>query len=381
MSPGPGRVHPRRTKHGALPEHQRSRADRRPADGRPGYHGRDGGLVLLSPVRLAQRLRLAAGRGQGRLLPDHAGPGRFRLPAAVLPGHRHPDHPVHDPGRGWRGDRLHAGGRGPGHQPPPAGPAGPGGARHDAVRGRHQAALRLRPPAAQAGDHRRGRPVPHRPAGADPAHGGRPRHPARRPGRRAGAGRRGLAHAPDPEGGRERRDGAGVHGRPAAAAAGRHPGDPVHRDRRLLARLAAQVHLHRPVAGDGHPLGDDAQADDLRADRGAGGRAHRRAARAGRRGTQLGLPLHLDPGRLVLGLRPARPGLCGGGGRVRHVGPRPAGRAQGQQRRLPAAHHVPGGRVVGSHRGDPGPLGGLARLAPGPHRQRRLRPAPAGHLR
>ena len=47
----------------------------------------------------------------------------------------------------------------------------------------------------------------------------------------------------------------------------------------------------------------------------------------------------------------------------------------------PAADHVPGGRLLRPHRGDPRPPGGLARLAAGPDRQRRGRPAPAGHLR
>ena len=54
------------------------------------------------------------------------------------------------------------------------------------------------------------------------------------------------------------------------------------------------------------PLGDHPEADDLRPDRRAGRRADRGAARAGRRRAQLGLPLHLGPGRLVLGLRAAR---------------------------------------------------------------------------
>ena len=51
------------------------------------------------------------------------------------------------------------------------------------------------------------------------------------------------------------------------------------------------------------------------------------AARAGRRGAQLGLPLHLDPGRLVLHLRAAGPGLRGGGGRVRRLAQGPGARA------------------------------------------------------
>ena len=43
-------------------------------------------------------------------------------------------------------------------EPAPAGPAAAGGPRHDAVRDRHQAAVRLRPPGAHAGDSpRKGR--------------------------------------------------------------------------------------------------------------------------------------------------------------------------------------------------------------------------------
>ena len=52
------------------------------------------------------------------------------------------------------------------------------------------------------------------------------------------------------------------------------------RDRRVLARLAAQVHLHRALAGDGDPLGDDPQADDVRPVRGAGRRPHRPGCRS-----------------------------------------------------------------------------------------------------
>ena len=46
-------------------------------------------------------------------------------------------------------------------------------------------------------------------------------------------------------------------------------------------------------------------------------RAHGRAARADRRRTQLGLPVHLDPGRLLLDPRAARAGLHRGGPCVR----------------------------------------------------------------
>ena len=58
-------------------------------------------------------------------------------------------------------------------------------------------------------------------------------------------------------------------------------------------------------------------------------------------------------------------------------------RAAGAGRRgLGAAEdHVPGRRLLGSERGDPGPPGGLCRVQAGADRQRRRRPAPARHLR
>ena len=78
----------------------------------------------------------------------------------------------------------------------------------------------------------------------------------------------------------------------------------------------------------------------------AGGRAHRRAARAGGRGAELGLPLHLGAGRVLLRPRPAaawvsptRPLQFAGWLRDR-VSER-AG-----ERRRPAEHHVPGRRLL-----------------------------------
>ena len=43
---------------------------------------------------------------------------------------------------------------------------------------------------------------------------------------------------------------------------------------------------------------------------------------------------------------------------LRRVGPGPAGRARERQRRRPAGHHVPRGRLLRPDRGDPRPLGG-----------------------
>jgi len=67
---------------------------------------------------------------------------------------------------------------------------------------------------------------------------------------------------------------------PADPPGGTRPAD--RGDREVLAGLGGAVDLPGPLAGDCVPLGHQAQADDLRAHRGAGGRAHRRAARADR---------------------------------------------------------------------------------------------------
>ena len=141
-----------------------------------------------------------------------------------------------------------------------------------------------------------------------------------------------------------------------------------------------RVELHRPVAGDGQPVGYHAEAADLRADRRAGCRAHHRAPRADRRGAELGLPLHLDPGRVVLHLRAAGPGVRGRSRGVRRLAARPRRRA-GRERLRPAEDHVPGRRHLGPGGGEPGSLRGLARVPAGADRQRRGRPAAAGHLR
>ena len=91
----------------------------------------------------------------------------------------------------------------------------------------------------------------------------------------------------------------------------------VPRDRGVLAALARAEHLPGPLARGGRTFGHHAQADDLRPIGRPRRRPDRRAARAGRRLPQLGLPLHLGARRLVLGRRAARPGLHRRGGRLR----------------------------------------------------------------
>ena len=97
----------------------------------------------------------------------------------------------------------------------------------------------------------------------------------------------------------------------------------------LLAALARAVALQRPLARDGPPLGAHAEAADLRPDRRDRRRADDVAARAARRRAQLGLPLHLDPRRRVLALRPAAARLHRGGRGV-HALARPTARATGR---------------------------------------------------
>ena len=82
-----------------------------------------------------------------------------------------------------------------------------------------------------------------------------------------------------------------------------------------------------------------------------------------RRRAELGLPVHLGQGRLVLHLRAARPGLHRGGGGVRRLaaGPAPPSRPAASG---PAEDHVPGGRKLRPDRRDARPLRGLARLPP-----------------
>ena len=146
-------------------------------------------------------------------------------------------------------------------------------------------------------------------------------------------------------------------------------------------RLARPLQLPRPLARDGRPLGDDAEADDLRADRRPGGRADRRACPSRSAASATGTTA--TPGSAtrsfsvyaLLGL-----GFTDEAEAFVAVARRPRRRSRPATSGA-AADHVPRRRLPRPRRGDPRPLRGLPGLAPGAHRQRRRRPAAARHLR
>ena len=149
---------------------------------------------------------------------------------------------------------------------------------------------------------------------------------------------------------------------------------------RVLAALARQVPLPGPLARGRAPLGADAEAAHLPADRRDRRGAHDQPARAPRRRAQLGLPLHLDPRRRLLAVRPAAARLHRGGGGVHGLAARALPRAAHRGDRA-APDHVRDRRPLGARGGGPRPPRGLPRLVAGADRQRRRRAAPARHLR
>ena len=255
--------------------------------------------------------------GHFRIRP--AGDG-LRRQAAVPPGHRGPGHPV--PDRGGVGELLDF--------MPPTGTDGDG--RTTALvrlmrcvrgrielRGGDRAAVRLRAAAARDAPHRARRGLRAPEPDADPAHGADPPTSGSARVERTEDGDVRIAY--ELRAGQQR----GLVLESAADGPPREiPNAEFDRlldgDLGLLARLAGAVDVHRSVAGDAAAVGDRAEADDLRADRGAGRRTDRGAARAGRWRAQLGLPLHLGARRVVLGLRAARHGVHRGGGRVLAAG-------------------------------------------------------------
>ena len=104
----------------------------------------------------------------------------------------------------------------------------------------------------------------------------------------------------------------------------------VRRDGRVLAQLAVELHLPRPLARDGAALGAGAEAAHLRAHRRDHRRAHREPARGHRRRPQLGLPLHLDPRLGVHALRVPAPRVLARGRGVHALPQRPRARVRGR---------------------------------------------------
>ena len=167
-------------------------------------------------------------------------------------------------------------------------------------------------------------------------------------------------------------------GRGSAGAGQRRGGQRAARCHdELLAQLARAGADPRPRAAPADPaLGARDQGAHVHADRGDRRGADHVAARDTGRGAQLGLPLHVDSGLDVHAPGAALPQPRLGGQRVHAVHRRP--RAQRGRR---AADHVRDRRSPGSDRDVPRGALGLRRRAPGPDRQRRLRPAPERRVR
>ena len=128
----------------------------------------------------------------------------------------------------------------------------------------------------------------------------------------------------------------------------------------------------RALARGAGTVGHHAEAPDLRADRRPGGRSHRRPAGTDRRGTQLGLPVHLGTRRFFSVHTLISDGLRRRGPRLRQLAPRPRHRAAGERHR-PAEHHVPDRRQPRTPRGDPDRSGKATGLVPCADRKRSRR--------
>ena len=127
----PRSPHRSRCPHTPAISHRGPRHHRRPEHGRAGGAGRRHRLLLRAALRLAVRLRGAAGRGPRRRLSHRPAAGRRPPQAAVPSRHQRPPHP-HPLARRRGGDqRLHARGRDGGRAA--AGAARKGGARRRAL--------------------------------------------------------------------------------------------------------------------------------------------------------------------------------------------------------------------------------------------------------
>ena len=93
------------------------------------------------------------------------------------------------------------------------------------------------------------------------------------------------------------------------------------RNREVLAFVAAAVLISGPLARDGGPLGSDAQAALLRAERGDRRGRHASLPGANRRNAQLGLPLRVAARLRLLHLRALPARIRRGGGRLQQLPP------------------------------------------------------------
>ena len=268
---------------------------------------------------------------------------------------------------------------GPGDRPAPAGAQHPRGAGRHAVGDRDPAAVRLRPHAAPGGTVRVRRGF-------------------------ASGGLELTVHGIALEGTSVKdlgitleRDGGGLrwtrtlwegeiggvvlesmgHAAPGLARRGAAAGG---RNGAVLAVVAEPFHLCRPVAGDGRPVRHDVEAADLRARRRPGRRSRGRAAwqAGGERNWDYRYTWIRDGSFSIyalLGLGYVEEAAASGGW-LRDRAEEQAGDASGP---LKIMYRVDGTSDLAAETLDHFEAG--AGLAAGPDRQRRRRPAPAGHLR
>ncbi len=132
----------------------------------------------------------------------------------------------------------------------------------------------------------------------------------------------------------------------------------------------------RRMGGRRPAFGAGAEGADVRPQRCGGGGAHDLAARAGRRDTELGLPVHVDPRLHADADLAVCPGIHGGGGRVQAVARTDRGRTAGG----PPDRVRDRGRAAPARARAAAP-GGASRVEAGPDWQRGREAAPAGLLR
>ncbi len=144
-----------------------------------------------------------------------------------------------------------------------------------------------------------------------------------------------------------------------------------------MAALAGARELPRsPVALDPATLCARAQGPHLRADRGDGRRIDDLASGDAGRGAELGLPLHVDQGRELHALEPARDRLRRGGAAVHGVRLASLPRSWSRD-----ADHVRDRGRDGVDGEDARPPGRIHRFKARPGRERRLQTAPERRLR